>query len=49
MKIKITGKELKITDAINDYAEKKMERIEKYFDNAEALKRRIRASYEISK
>ena len=29
MKIKITGKELKITDAINDYAEKKMERIEK--------------------
>ena len=36
MKIKITGKELKITDAINDYAEKKMERIEKYFDNAEA-------------
>ena len=28
MKIKITGKELKITDAINDYAEKKMERIE---------------------
>ena len=29
MKIKITGKELKITDAINDYAEKKMERIDK--------------------
>ena len=36
MVIKITGKELKITDAINDYVESKMERIEKYFDNAEA-------------
>ena len=36
MKIKITGKELKITDAINDYVERKMERIEKYFENAEA-------------
>ena len=36
MVIKITGKELKITDAINDYVERKMERIEKYFDNAEA-------------
>ena len=36
MLIKITGKELKITDAINDYVERKMERIEKYFDNAEA-------------
>ncbi len=39
MKIKITGKELKITEAINDYVERKMERIDKYFkdvDNAEA-------------
>ena len=36
MKIKITGKELKVTDAINDYVERKMERIEKYFENAEA-------------
>ena len=36
MKIKITGKELKVTDAINDYVEKKMERIEKYFEDAEA-------------
>ena len=36
MLIKITGKELKITDAINDYVERKMERIDKYFDQAEA-------------
>ena len=36
MKIKITGKELKITDAINDYVERKMERIDKYFEDAEA-------------
>ncbi len=36
MKIKITGKELKITEAINDYVEKKMDRIDKYFENAEA-------------
>lgn len=36
MKIKITGKELKITEAINDYVEKKLDRIDKYFENAEA-------------
>ena len=36
MEIKVTGKELKITDAINDYIERKMDRIEKYFENAEA-------------
>ena len=36
MKIKITGKELKITDAINDYVEKKLDRIDKYFENSEA-------------
>ena len=36
MKIKITGKELKITEAINDYVEKKMERIDKYFEDAQA-------------
>ncbi len=35
MKIKITGKELKITEAINDYVEKKLDRIDKYFDEAE--------------
>ena len=36
MQIKITGKELKVTEAINDYVGRKLERIEKYFDNAEA-------------
>lgn len=36
MKIKITGKELKITDAINDYVERKLDRIDKYFEEAEA-------------
>ena len=36
MEIKVTGKELKIADAINDYIERKMDRIEKYFENAEA-------------
>ena len=36
MKIKIIGKELKITEAINDYVERKLDRIDKYFENAEA-------------
>ena len=36
MQIKITGKELKVTDAINDYVERKLERIAKYFDEAES-------------
>ena len=36
MKIKIIGKELKVTEAINDYVERKMERIEKYFEDATA-------------
>lgn len=36
MKVKITGKELKITEAINDYVERKLERIDKYFEDAEA-------------
>ena len=36
MKIKITGKELKITEDINDYVEKKLDRIDKYFEEAEA-------------
>ena len=31
MNITITGKELKATEAIKDYAEKKLPRIEKYF------------------
>lgn len=36
MKIKIIGKELKITEALNDYVEKKLDRIDKYFEEAEA-------------
>lgn len=32
MNIKITGKDLKATEAIKDYVEKKLERIQKYFD-----------------
>lgn len=36
MKIKITGKELKITEAINDYVERKLDRVDKYFEEAEA-------------
>jgi len=36
MQIKITGKELKVTEAINDYVERKLERIAKYFEDAEA-------------
>lgn len=35
MKVKITGKELKITEAIKAYVEKKLERIDKYFDEGE--------------
>lgn len=35
MNITITGKELKATDAIKDYAEKKLTRIEKYFGDEE--------------
>ena len=36
MQIKITGKELKVTEAINDYVERKMDRVAKYFEVAEA-------------
>lgn len=36
MKIKMTGKELKITEAMNDYVERKLDRIDKYFEDAEA-------------
>lgn len=32
MNVKITGKDVKATDAIKDYVEKKLERIGKYFD-----------------
>ena len=36
MNVKIIGKEMQITDAIREYAERKLERIDKYFENAEA-------------
>lgn len=36
MKVKVLGKDLKVTEAINDYAEKKLDRIDKYFEEAEA-------------
>lgn len=32
MNIKITGKDLKATEAIKDYVEKKLERVQKYFE-----------------
>ena len=32
MNIKITGKEVKATEAIKEYLEKKLERVQKYFD-----------------
>ena len=35
MKIVITGKDLKATDAIKDYVGKKLERIERYFEGEE--------------
>ena len=36
MEIKVLGKEIKVTEAINDYVEKKLDRIDKYFEDAEA-------------
>ena len=36
MQLTITGKALKVTEAINDYVERKMERVAKYFEDAEA-------------
>ncbi len=36
MKIKTIGKEIEVTDAINSYVEKKLGRVDKYFDDAEA-------------
>ena len=36
MKVQVIGKELKVTDAINDYIERKLERIDKYFEEASA-------------
>ena len=36
MKTQVVGKDLKVTEAINDYIERKMERIDKYFEEASA-------------
>ncbi|MBR3163639.1 MAG: ribosome-associated translation inhibitor RaiA [Clostridia bacterium] len=36
MEIKIVGKEITVTEALRDYVEKKLERVEKYFDDATA-------------
>lgn len=36
MEAKIVGKGITVTEAINDYVERKLERIEKYFENATA-------------
>lgn len=50
MQIKITGKELKVTDAINDYVERKLERIAKYFEDAEAdVTIRVEKMYKLQK
>ena len=32
MKVQVTGKDFKVTEGINDYIERKLERIDKYFD-----------------
>ena len=32
MEIKVLGKGIEVTEAINDYVERKLERIEKYFE-----------------
>lgn len=36
MEIKVLGKEIKVTEAINDYVERKLDRIDKYFEDAKA-------------
>ena len=36
MEIKVLGKEIKVTEAINDYVERKLDRIDKYFENSSA-------------
>ena len=37
MNIKIVGKDLIATDAIKDYVEKKLERVEKYFEGEDII------------
>ena len=36
MEIKVLGKGVEVTEAINDYVERKLERIEKYFEESKA-------------
>jgi len=51
MNIVITGKELKATEAIKDYVEKKLERIERYFEGAEidvSVKIKTERAYQIA-
>ena len=36
MKVQVIGKGLEVTEAINDYIERKLERIDKYFEDASA-------------
>lgn len=36
MKVQVIGKDFKVTEAINDYAERKLERIDKYFEESSA-------------
>ena len=43
MNIKITGKDLKATEAIKDYIERKMERLEKYYETEDLPNRPWRA------
>ena len=33
MEIKVLGKEIKVTEAIKDYVERKLDRVDKYFEN----------------
>mgnify|MGYP006362222225 FL=1 len=51
MNIVITGKELKATEAIKEYVEKKLERIERYFEGEEinaAVKIKTEKSFQIA-
>ena len=51
MNIVITGKELKATEAIKEYVEKKLERIERYFEGAEidvSVKIKTERAYQIA-
>ena len=36
MKVQVTGKDFKVTEGINDYIERKLDKIDKYFDDSSA-------------